>query len=137
MKYYMVIAKCGHVGKNNYFKGELFFRAENGKEAAFLARKCPRVKHDQKDAILEVAEIDFASYEIGRRQQHLSHYYTSENIQEQRMFSSEIEENVFMEEKPFDKRKKYSKKHSLKKVFNFDPDYELMKHRKNIDCNVA
>lgn len=137
MKYYMVIAKCGHVGKNNYFKGVLFFKAENGKEAAFLARKCPRVKHDQKDAILEVSEIDFASYENGRRQQRSSHYYTSENVQEQRGFYSEIEQNVFMEEESFVKRKKYSKKHSLKKVFNFDPDYELIKHRRNVDFYVA
>lgn len=34
----MVTAKCGHVGKNNYYKATLFFKANNGKESARLAR---------------------------------------------------------------------------------------------------
>ena len=68
MKYFMVIAKCGHVGKNNYYKGTLFFKAENAKDAARKARECPRVKHDQKDAILSVKEIDEVFFEEGRKQ---------------------------------------------------------------------
>ena len=31
MKYFMVTVKCGHVGKNNYYKGTLFLKAENGR----------------------------------------------------------------------------------------------------------
>lgn len=137
MKYFMVIAKCGHVSKNNYFKGELFFKAENGKEAARLARECPRVKHDQKDAILEVLEIDSAAYETGIRQIRFSHYYTSENVQEQRMYFSEIKDNIFVEEKAYKESKKYAKRHSLRKVYNIDPEYEMMKHRRNIDYYAA
>ena len=64
MKYFMVTAKCGHVGKNNFYKGTLFLKAENGKEAARIARDCPRVKHDQKDAILDVKEIDDFFFDI-------------------------------------------------------------------------
>ena len=64
MKYFMVTVKCGHVGKNNYYKGTIFLKAENGKEAARRARECPRVKHDQKDAILNVEEIDNFLFEI-------------------------------------------------------------------------
>lgn len=137
MKYFMVIAKCGHVSKNNYFKGGLFFKAENGKEAARLARECPRVKHDQKDAILEVLEIDSAAYETGIRQIRFSHYYTSENVQEQRMYFSEIKDNIFVEEKAYKESKKYAKRHSLRKVYNIDPEYEMMKHRRNIDYYAA
>lgn len=137
MKYFMVIAKCGHVGKNNYFKGEFFFKSENGKEAARLARECPRVKHDQKDTILAVSEIDLTTYETGIKQKRFSHYYTSENVQEQRMYYSEIKDNIFAEEKTYKESKKYAKKHSLRKVYNIDPDYELMKHRRNIDYCAA
>lgn len=137
MKCFMVTAKCGHVGKNNYYKGTLFLRAENGKDAAKIARKCPRVKHDQKDAILEVKEIDYFFYEIGRKLNHSIHYYTCENIQEQRQYFHEIENNIFIEERTFEEPKKYAKKHSLRKEYNSDPDYELIKFRKNLDLYVA
>lgn len=92
MKYFMVTAKCGHVGKNNYYKGTLFFKANNGKEAARLARECPRVKHDQKNAILSVSEIDGFIFEVGRELNHSIHYYTCETVQEQRKYLSEIED---------------------------------------------
>lgn len=133
----MVTAKCGHVGKNNYYKGTLFFKADNGKEAAKLARNCPRVKHDQKDAILEVKEIDSLIFEIGRELNHNIHYYTCESIQEQRMYYSEIENNIFVEESVYEEPKKCSKKHSLRKEYNFDPDFDSYKSLKRIDYYVA
>lgn len=62
MGYFKVQVKCGHVGKDYYFPGELYITAENGREAAKVARVMPRVKHDHKDAILSVSEIDVDSY---------------------------------------------------------------------------
>ena len=61
-KYYSVITKCGHVGKRNYIPIKFAIIAESGKEAAKIARQFPRVKHNHKDAILEVKEIDFSEY---------------------------------------------------------------------------
>ena len=137
MKYFMVTAKCGHVGKNNYFKGTLFLKAENGKEAARIARECPRVKHDQKDAILSVTEINSIIFEAGREMNHKIHYYTCETIQEQRQYMSEIVDNIFVEERVFEEPVRRTKRHSLRSSFNLDPTYDFYKNRKIYDYNVA
>lgn len=60
--YYEVIAKCGHVGKKYYVPIKFAVIAENGKEAAKLVRQFPRVKHNHKDAILNVNKIDYERY---------------------------------------------------------------------------
>lgn len=127
MKYFKVTAKCGHVGKNNFYKGTLFLKAENGKDAARIARNCPRVKHDQKDAILSVEEIDGIFFRMGRELNNSIHYYTCESVQEQRMYLSEIENDIYVEDWVMEEPKKYVKKHALRKIYNFDPEYELYK----------
>ena len=53
-KYYEVIAKCGHVGRKKYIPVKFAVVAESGKEAAKKVRQFPRVKHNHKDAILDV-----------------------------------------------------------------------------------
>lgn len=63
MRYYMVTAKCGHVGKGYYIPITFPIRAESAKEAASVTRAFPRVKHDHKDAILSVEEVDYYDYE--------------------------------------------------------------------------
>ena len=63
MRYFEVTVKFGHVGKNKYYKGNIYLKAENGKEAASRARACPRVKHDHKDAILSVTELDYETFQ--------------------------------------------------------------------------
>ena len=60
--YYMVIAKCGHVGRRSYIPITFPVKAANAKEAAAIVRYYPRVKHDKKDAILKVTEIDQETY---------------------------------------------------------------------------
>lgn len=128
MKYFMVTAKCGHVGKNNYYKGNLYIKAESGKEAARIARDVPRVKHDRKDAILDVQEIDFESFETGRLSNHKIHYYTCENRQEQNAYLYEIEDSIYEEENFSDDiKKKYRKNHSLNKIYNSDSTYDMYK----------
>ena len=61
-KYYMVIAKCGHVGKKNYIPIKFAVVAESGKEAAKKVRQFPRVKHNHKDAILDVRCITLEEF---------------------------------------------------------------------------
>ena len=53
--YYEVLAKCGHVGKKHYVPVKFAVIAEDGKEAAKMVRYFPRVKHNHKDAILNVS----------------------------------------------------------------------------------
>ena len=62
-KYYEVIAKCGHVGKKHYVPVKFAVIAEDGKEAAKMVRDFPRVKHDHKDAILNVNKIDYERFQ--------------------------------------------------------------------------
>lgn len=61
-KYFMVIAKCGHVGRKNYIPVKFAVVAESGKEAAKKVRQFPRVKHDHKDAILYVRCITLEEF---------------------------------------------------------------------------
>lgn len=137
MKFFMVIAKCGHVGKNYYYKGTLFVKAMSGKEAAKIARECPRVKHDRKDAILSVKEIDSLVYDIGSELNRKVRYFSCENVQEQRMYFSEIENNVFAEDWIQNEPKKYAKKHGLRNVYNWDPEYESYNTKSYIDSYAA
>lgn len=60
--YYEVIAKCGHVGKKHYVPVKFAVVAESGKEAAKKVRQFPRVKHDHKDAILDVRCITLEEF---------------------------------------------------------------------------
>ena len=61
-KYFTVIAKCGHVGRKNYIPVKFAVVAESGKEAAKKVRQFPRVKHDHKDAILNVRCITLEEF---------------------------------------------------------------------------
>ena len=61
-KYFIVEAKCGHVGRSNCIIISFPIIAETKKEAAQKARFIPRVKHDHKDAILSVVEVSKEEY---------------------------------------------------------------------------
>jgi hypothetical protein len=63
MRYFIVTAKCGHVGKGRYIPIRFAVRAKTASEAASVARGLPRVKHHHKDAILSVEEVDVSEYE--------------------------------------------------------------------------
>lgn len=62
MNYYLVTTKCGHVGKSYYIPITFPIIAEDGKEAARIARNKPRVKHDHWDAILSCISVDEETY---------------------------------------------------------------------------
>ena len=137
MKYYKVTAKFGHVGKSNFYKGNLYIKAESKKEAAEKARYCPRVKHDHKDAILNVEEIDKDSYREGLEKNRAIRYFSCYNVQEQRECFCEIEDYIFKENDVECKHARHSKKQSLRKNYNVDPEYDYYKNKRNIDLDVA
>ena len=62
MEFYLVTTKCGHVGKTSYVPITFPIKAENGREAARIARTFPRVKRNHWDAILKVEKVDEDEY---------------------------------------------------------------------------
>lgn len=130
MKFYKVEAKCGHVGKDYYFPGELYITVENGREAAKAARRMPRVKHDHKDAILSVSEIDADSYILGKELSMDNPYWFCKNIQEQRIQCRNLEENLVAE---VEKTHYLRHRNTTRRIINEDDFYFLVKNRKSIE----
>ena len=64
----------------------LYIKAENGRDAASKARCNPRVKHDHKDAILEVIKICYDEYQAGNSENRRNPYFHCTNVQEQRKY---------------------------------------------------
>lgn len=62
MKYYMVVAKCGHVGNGKYLEVEFPIYAESKSDAAQNCLKRGKVKKHLKNAITSVCEITYDSY---------------------------------------------------------------------------
>ena len=83
--YYIVKTKCGHVGRNNYIIIDYPITASSKKEAAQNARHRPRVKHNHKDAIIEVREVDYNEYLQFKNQFRKNPYIKSSTIQQQRI----------------------------------------------------
>ena len=146
MKYFVVTAKMGHVGRHSYYRGRLYIATSSKKEAARLARGVPRVKHDRKDAIIDVAEIDFCSYVAGQEENRQIAYFSCTCPQEQRSCFYQIEDDVFLEEsyeKHLLEKEKLRAAHYLNKtsktrrVINDDPEYELYKRHGSIDLSEA
>lgn len=111
MKYYEVLAKCGHVGKNNYIIKSFGVYAESGKEAAIIARSIPRVKHHHKDAIIDVKEIDYNTYNEIRKNNFLDPYFLSSSIQEQRKICDYNDMDIRAEEQQLLFQNKYKNNH--------------------------
>ncbi len=59
MNYYLVIAKCGQVGKGRYVEVEFPIYAEDKKSAAQMVLKRAKVKKQFKNAITNVYEISY------------------------------------------------------------------------------
>ena len=86
-KYYKVLAKCGHVGRNNYTLKEFAVIANSAKESAAFVRNAPRVKHHHKDAIRSVEEISHEEYLELRRSNSKDPFFLSHSRQEERSYS--------------------------------------------------
>ncbi len=137
MKFFKATVKFGHVGRNYYYKGNLFITAETKKQAAEIAKNSPRVKHDHKDAVLSIEEVNFETYIVESKKNREIKYFSCYNIQQQRNCFYEIENDIFCESWVDTDSRNYTKKHSLRKKYNDDPDYYFYKNKRNIDCYVA
>lgn len=62
IKYFKVIAKCGHVGKGNYVPVAFAVKAESRSAASQKVMTYHRVKKQLSDAIISCDEIDKKSY---------------------------------------------------------------------------
>ncbi len=106
MKYYKVLAKCGHVGRNNYILKWFYVKAQDGKEAAKKVRFTPRVKHDHKDAIIDVIDINIDDYIKGIKAMSSDMYFKVDNSTDQRLYNCIKKEDLLPEEE----KTKYKKK---------------------------
>ncbi len=62
INYYLVYAKCGHVGKGNYLEVAFPVYAKTAHNAAQIVLKRPKVKKHLKNAITSVEEINYDDY---------------------------------------------------------------------------
>ena len=114
--YYKVLAKCGHVGKNNYITKCFYVKADNGKDAARIVRYKPRVKHHHKDAIREVVKIEYDEYINGLKIMASDMYFNVHSVQDQKLYNCIKQEEIYPEEKvvKLKKDKKVKPKQRLK-----------------------
>ena len=84
-KFYSVKCKCGHTGSRMYYIAIDFpVKADNGRDAATIARQMPRCKHNHKDCVLEVKEISFKDYKELYKKNGNDPYFKCNSIQEQK-----------------------------------------------------
>ncbi len=128
---YEVECKCGHVGRKNYIVVSFAVIAENGKEAASIARNIPRVKHDHKDAILNVRKINDEEFDEINERNHHDLYLQCENIQEQKVLdltSRLHKESRYIKKEEIDEERKHL-------FFKKKPIRNPKRFFKNIDIN--
>lgn len=111
--YYEVIAKCGHVGKKHYVPVKFAVIAKDGKEAAKMVRQFPRVKHDHKDAILNVNKIDYERYLEIVKMNNNDSYLKCHSRHEQKLIDN-LEERLEVD--LHNQKVKYDKQTRLKRV---------------------
>lgn len=99
MNYYLVEAQFGHVGRNKYIVKTIAVIAENGKEAAYKVRWMPRTKHDRKDAILKVEEVNYENYLYVRKNNLSDLYFQVTSKQEQRRLCKDINKDIISYER--------------------------------------
>jgi hypothetical protein len=127
--FYAVTAKCGHsgLGKDYYVPITFAIISDSAPEAAEIGRNLPRVKHDHKDAILDVQLVNAATYiEIWNRNEQ-DPFLISHSIQEQRRLITidemlaravkEVESDC--ENEKTEKRKYFAKKKELRNPRKF------------------
>ncbi len=125
-KYYAVHCRCGHVGLNSYVEIVFAVIASNGKEAAAIARKFARVKHNKKNAIIDCYEISYEEYKRIMEINKNDPYLKCKNIQEQRSIEG-FESRIIKEPKIAAQRKSKKERKSFIK-------YKLKKQKQLIDA---
>lgn len=100
MENYLVKAQFGHVGRNNYIIKTIPVYAEDGKEAAYKVRWMGRVKHNRKDAILEVKKCTFEEYLEQKEINSHDPYFSVHSKQEQEALCEDIVDQIISYELP-------------------------------------
>ncbi len=94
MRFYEVVAKCGHVGRQNYYEGHIFVRAVDKKHAARIVKRFPRVKKDHEDAILNIYEVDEPEYLKGVEEMNNNPYFNCVSKHEQNAATEFIQDGI-------------------------------------------
>ena len=98
LEMFEAVCKGGHVGRGWYRPIHFPIIAESRKDAARIARDMPRVKHNHKDAVLNVIKIDFRRYKELKRENDRDKYLHCRNIQDQNLI--DIDDQLIEEKKP-------------------------------------
>lgn len=99
MRYYEVVAKCGHVGRNYYYEGHFFLTSSSASSAAQYVKTFPRVKKDHEDAILWVNEINQDEYIAGCKAMKMNPYFACGSKHEQDAIWDLIQDGIRPETK--------------------------------------
>ena len=91
MKYFEVIAKCGHVVRQKFFEGHFYVNTEDAKNAAIIIMSAPRVKKDHADCILSVNEISYEDYKNGCIEMNNNPYFKCKTKKEQKAFILDLD----------------------------------------------
>lgn len=93
-KYYLVEAKCGHVGRNYYIIKTFAIQASSGKKAAKRTRQLPRVKHHVKSAIVSTKQVTKSTYLRQLQLNASDPYFCAENRQEQKRMCATLSDRI-------------------------------------------
>lgn len=97
MNHYLVLCKCGHVSREFYIPVYFCVRAEDGKEAAKIARTIPRVKRNHKDAILSVTKVSKEIYDYQNKINDNDPYLLCKSKHEQNKIFDLIKDRLVLE----------------------------------------
>ena len=122
--YYKVLAKCGHVGRNNYIIKCFYVKANDGEEAAKIVRQKPRVKHHHKDALRDVIAIELEEYLTGLKIMEADMYFKVQNSSDQRLYNCVKQEDIYPEED----KKKYKKPRNGQRLRALEMEKEMKKY---------
>ena len=130
MNYYLVTAKCGHVGKNHYIEITFPVMAETGRDAARIARQFPRVKHHHWDAIKDCQRVSKRLYDMQKKINDNDPYLRIKSKHEQNEIKDLIESRMMIDnhqEELMNKNKKSSRPNLKFQMMKYKDSYE--------DCN--
>ena len=117
--------KCGHTGKNNYVVKTFAIKAADGKEAAKIARKKSRTKHNQKYAVINVKKVSEEEYLEQLEKNKCDPYFLVHSVQEQRLACPDIYLETIREEETI----KYKRTQQRRNLVEISIIKELTKHK--------
>lgn len=138
-RFFIVKVKCGHVGRGNYVEKSIPIKAHNGKEAAYKARWMPRVKHDWKDAIIEVREVFEEQYNEQMTINNNDNYFLVKNHKEQVLLCPNLKDDVCkrQNENDYKKDRKATVIYKMKKAKEIYSSYKRLMSIDYLDLQEA